>query len=496
MKYIDSYIKTLLAAAVAVFAAGSCISLDEDITAQPTADKFFNEADDFYSLIASAYSSLVTFYGSDVPYCMGAPAEDVTFTVERWEGFKLADINSVGNPDELTDMAWDCNYKAIGICNTVLQTIEDCGMDRSMLAEVEGEAKFLRAFSYFNLVRYFRTCPVITEDNAAEAATATDDSTEEVYALILTDLQDAERMLPDEQQDAFRPTLWAAKALYADVYLTMAGYPLYQTDKYALARDKANEIIVTEKFDLEDVYFDLWLWDNRYTNKEFIFTFYANADNGDQTYVNCGIRPTDGGESGWGDWTSDKRFLEEFPAGNYANKEDNPRVKGTFYLTLRDGTRWEDSIAGEPYVGKLRDAGEHSGGYEGPWNYPNGNADGFFNQYRLSEILLIYAEAANQADNGPSEAAYDALNRVRERAGCEAVENLSKEEFDKAVLDERKWELAFENSRWFDICRRQLLQEVMDKYEPGREIDDHNYWMPKPYDKLDIWTGVEQNAGY
>ena len=111
-------------------------------------------------------------------------------------------------------------------------------------------------------------------------------------------------------------------------------------------------------------------------------------------------------------------------------------------------------------------------------------------------LELIYAEAANMAENGPSDAAYEALNRVRRRAGCEEVSNLSKTEFDKAVLDERKWELAFECSRWFDICRRQLLQEVLDKYCPGRQIDDHNYWMPKPYDRLEIWTGIEQNEGY
>lgn len=473
-----------------LFTAGGCISLDEDITAQPTAYKFFDEPDDFFSFIASAYAPLVTFYGSDSPYCMGAPAEDVDFDVDRWEGFKTADINSVGNPDEMTDMAWDNMYKSIGICNTLIQTINDCNLDRTLLRAVEGEAKFLRAFCYFQLTRFFRTCPIITEENSSEAATAKDNTTEEIYAHILKDLADAESMLPEEQSDAFRPTVWAAKALLSEVYLTMAGYPLYQTDKYALARDKANEIIISERFDLEPVYFDLWLWDNRYTNKEFIFTFYANADNGDQTYVNCAVRPTDAGEGGWCDWFSDKLFLEEFPVG------DGSRVEGTFYLTLLDGSSWETSIAGQPYVGKLRDAGPHSGGYSGPWNYANGNADGFFNQYRFSEILLIYAEAANMAENGPSKDAYEALNRVRRRAGCEEASNLSKDEFDKAVLDERKWELAFENSRWFDICRRQLLQEVLDKYCPGRKIDEHNYWMPKPYDRLEIWTGIEQNEGY
>lgn len=491
MKYIDSCLRKMLAAAV-LFAVTGCISLDEDIDAQPTSDKFFDETEDYYNFLMSGYTSMIQLYGSDELYCLGAAAEDIYVPIDRWKGFEYADINSVGNPDELTNNPWNLSYKTIGICNTMLQIVRDSDLSPAELAPIVGEAKFLRALAYFNMTRWFKEVPLITEDNMTEAATHPDTPVADIYAQIVSDLTAAEGSLPDGRggEDFFRPTSWAAKALLSKVYLTMAGYPLNRTEYYALARDKAWEVISPEKFDLEPVYFDLWLWNNRKTNKEFIFTFFADWRRGDQTYVNCAIRPWEGGEGGWGDWSGDKRFLEEFPEG------DGSRVKGTFYLTLIDGTPWYQTADNQPFVGKLRDAGENSGGYAGPWSYPNGNADGFFSVIRFSEVLLIYAEAANLAEGKPSTEAYEAVNRVRRRAGLGDLEGLNQAAFDKAVLDERKWELTFENHRWFDICRRQLLPEVIGRYYPERQVDDHNYWMPKPHDQFGIMTGIKQNEGY
>lgn len=492
MKYIDTCLKKLLALCLLFSATTGCISLEEDIDAQPTSDKFFDELDDYYNFMLGAYQPQIQLYGGDEFYCLGAAAEDIFVPIDRWKGFEVADINSVGNPDEVTGTPWNYSYKTIGICNTILQIVRDSDLSAAELAPVVGEAKFLRALCYFNMTRWFRKVPLITEDNMAEAATYPDTPVADIYTQIVSDLTAAEGSLPDERsgESYFRPTSWAAKALLSKVYLTMAGYPLNQSSYYALARDKASEVISPRIFDLEPVYFDLWLWNNRKTNSEFIFTFFADWRRGDQTYVNCAIRPWEGGEGGWGDWSSDKRYLEEFPRG------DESRVKGTFYLTLIDGTPWYETSDNQPFVGKLRDAGENSGGYAGPWNYPNGNADGFFSVIRFSEVLLIYAEAANMAEGNPSEEAYRAVNRVRRRAGLDDLQELRREAFDKAVLDERKWELAFENQRWFDICRRQLLPQVIRSYYPERSVDEHNYWMPKPHDQFGIMTGIEQNEGY
>src|SRR5690606_29476917 len=99
-----------------------------------------------------------------------------------------------------------------------------------------------------------------------------------------------------------------------------------------------------------------------------------------------------------------------------------------------------------PYISQ-----EDYDGYQTTVNFPI---------IRYADVLLIYAEAANMAENGPSAAAYEAINKVRRRAFNLPVDTpdpsvdlsgLTKEEFDAAVIQERNWELCFENDRWFDL---------------------------------------------
>lgn len=307
-------------------------------------------------------------------------------------------------------------------------------------------------------MRWFGEVPLLTEENQNNAAVEPQSTIAQIYGLIVSDLKSAELTLPISQEDPSRPSRWAAKALLAKVYLAMAGYPLNDTSCYALARDKAGEVITEEVYALEKVYSQLWLWSNRKTNTEFIFALYASSDNGIGSYTHQAVRPTDHGENGWGDWTSDKRFLAAFPEG------DGSRVSGTFYTRMIDGSSWENTNIAQPYVGKLRDAGPKSGGYSGIATA--NKADGFFCMLRYADVLLIYAEAANLAEGKPSKAAYQAINEVRKRAGLADLSDLTSAQFDKAVLEERNWELAFECNRWFDLCRRHILKETMQVYYP------------------------------
>lgn len=481
--------KSFMLGLLALSLFGGCVDLTEDLTGQPTADKFFKTLTDFNSYISGAYTPLIRLYGEDAPYIATAGAEDVSTPVIRWKGFEQADINSVGNPDEVTDILWNNSYSSISTCNTVIELIsQNTKLMPEQLSPIKGEALFLRAFNYFQLVRWFGEVPLLTETNQKNAAIEPQSSVADIYAQIVRDLQGAETALPPTREDRSRPTNWTAKSLLAKVYLTMAGFPLNDASYYAQARDKAWEVIEKGVYQLEPKFFDLFLWDNRLTNTEFIFALYASSTNGTGGYQFRSTRPSTNGEGGWADWTSDKRFLEKFPVG------DNSRVKGTFYLTMIDNTPWDQTTMGQPFVGKLRDGSLVNGGYYGA---PVGKlADNFYCMLRYADLLLIYAEAANQAEGTPSQKAYDAINAVRERAGLEALSGLTPVQFDKAVLDERNWELAFECNRWFDLCRRHILKETVEAWYPDSKIDDHNYLLPKPSDQLTIMTGVHQNPGY
>jgi hypothetical protein len=473
---------------IAATMLSSCVKLKEDLTGQPTTDKFFKTTTDLNSFISGAYTPIVKLYGTDYPYVAGAGAEDVHTLVSRWKGFEQVNINSVGNPNEITSELWNAYYSSISTSNTLLGIITKSTLSANQTLPFAAEARFLRGLNYFNLVRWFGEVPLLTESNQQNAGAQPQASVADIYNFIVDDLKFAEADLPASPSDKAKPSKWAAKALLSKVYLAMAGYPLNQSTAYALARDKAKEVLDANVFSLVPDYFNLWLWNNRFSNNEFIFTLYANSITGTGGWVNRATRPWDHGEGGWGDWESDKRFLSQFPVGN------NSRVKGTFYLTMVDGTDWQHTDYAQPYVGKLRDGGLKSGWYAGP---PIDNvADGFYSIIRYADILLVYAEAANQAEGAPSAAAYNAINKVRSRAGLAALTGLSKDDFDNAVLDERNWELAFECNRWFDLCRRNLLKQKLSSWYPSSSIDQHNYLLPKPTDQLAIMKGVKQNPGY
>ena len=341
--------------------------------------------------------------------------------------------------------------------------------------------------NYFFPVRWFGEVPVLTESNGYLATSVEQSPVGDVYDFIVEDLLQAEAYLPVTQTDPTRPTKGAARALLAKVYLTMAGFPLNRTELYAAARDKAKAVIDMNKYSLDENFADLLDWNTRFTNPELIFTFYANADAGRGSMLHMTSRPGTNGENGWGDWGTDKRFYEEFP--------DGPVKDATFYTTMIDGTDWSMTNFANPFPSKYRNAGPRSNYFTGPPNA--GTADGYSPILRYADVLLMYAEAANMVENGPSPAAYDAINAVRERVGLEDLdEGLSMTQFDEAVINERKWELAFEHSRWFDLCRKHIVREAMQPWYPNAVIDDHNYLLPKPQVALNLMKGVRQNPGY
>lgn len=469
----------------------SCVSLDEDTTGQPTPDKFFSTITDFQGFIAGAYTPIINLYGTDVPYVATAAGEDINvYKVVRWRPIQEANWNRAINPEEITDVLWSNSYVSISSCNTMIELIRNnTKVPLSQLEPIQGEAFFLRAFNYFNLVRWFGELPLLTELNQSNATHEPQSTVSQIYDQIVSDLGLAEELLPTFQEDKSKPTRYAAKALLAKVYLTMAGFPLNQTDKYALARDKAKEVINSNQYSLESRFLDLWLWNNRFSNNEFLFALYASSDNGTGGYINRAVRPRE--EKGWADWTSDQKFLEEFPIG------DNSRIEGTFYLTLNEEAgyiSWDQSQVTEPYCAKLRDGGEKAGNFYG--SSVTNLADGFYCMIRYADVLLMYAEAANMAEGSPSQEAYEALASVRRRAGLTTVQGMSQQDFDQAVLDERKWELAFECNRWFDMCRRKTVEQVVNKFFPEVTVTENNYILPKPKGQLKVMLGLKQNPGY
>jgi hypothetical protein len=122
---------------------------------------------------------------------------------------------------------------------------------------------------------------------------------------------------------------------------------------------------------------------------------------------------------------------------------------------------------------------------------------------RFADVLLIYAEAANKVNHGPTQAAVDAINMVIDRANGHTpiaehpllTTGMSEADFDEAVIEERNQELCFEYDRWFDLVRKEILEEkTIPAFRVNFSTDD--YLFPIPDADIELNKALEQNPGY
>ena len=412
---------------------------------------------------------LLTGGGEDITSRKTAPE------YRQWDNFSATPTGPHANT------MWNNSYGSINAANMLIDLAEkSTNISNANKASYIAQAKFIRALCYFNLVRFWGEIPIVTYENAVYAADLEQSSIADVYSVIVSDFQDAEANLPLTQTEKGRPTRGAAKAMLAKVYLTMAGWPLKQTDKYALARDKAKEVMDLGIYQLEPEFGELWLCKNKFTNKEFIFIMTGSgAVSATASHHHQAQRPQE--ESGWTDVCTEIRFLEAFPEG--------VRKDYSFWTVFANGTRWEESQEGQPYISKFRDAGVGATREQGAPTQANG--DGFFPIVRYGDVLLMYAEAANKVEGSPSELAIKCVNDVRTRAGyLPLIEaGISQADFDAAVLAERNWELAFEGNRWFDLQRREMVEAANKDLYP--HVSRKDYFFPKPATEMDIVTNLK-----
>jgi hypothetical protein len=132
--------------------------------------------------------------------------------------------------------------------------------------------------------------------------------------------------------------------------------------------------------------------------------------------------------------------------------------------------------------------------WQSPLNYP---------VLKFSDVLLLYAEAECRANNGPTNDAYDAINRIRNRAGLnDLTPGLDYDTFMASLLQERSWELCFEGKRWEDLVRFGKLVETVKGLTSTNplgavNIRDHHIFMPIPQIEITLSKNVlEQNDGY
>ncbi len=461
-------------------------SLDLSPVTNLTNVTYYKTADDARAALGACYAAIanldpsidMTTADDAVPFLTGAADRP-----QLWR-YNLTPSNSLIG-------VFAGSYGGINRSNTVIDRLPGIAMDETLKKRYVAEARFLRANHYFNLVRLYGDVPIVTGETASlEGLAVPRDPVDKVYELIEADLKEAESTLPKSYTgvDVGRATQGAAKGLLAKVYLTRAG-TTKGSPLWAQAAAKAKEVIDGATYDLYANFADAFALTAR-GGKENIFEIQFLTD----------VRGHNLGR-GYG-----VRSAPIYPAGGAGIARVSPSLfnaytdadkrKAVTFITSYtfNGVTTNLSISDpDPtkgiYFQKLWDKTAKTNGGEGT-SVPI---------LRYADVLLIFAEAQNEAGNGPNAEAYAALNRVRTRAGLAAVSGLSYQPFKEAVWLERRLELAFENSRRFDLVRTGRLLDAVkaeNSFARNATIQPFHVLLPIPQSDRDANPNLTQNPGY
>ena len=417
-------------------------------------------------------------------------------TIVKYTSGSLYEIDSYSHHtlSAYVKAVWRGLYKTINSANLLIDKVPSSDLNDDLKERYIASGKFIRALSYFHLVRLYGGVPVLTksvEDFSSENGLKRSEVAE-VYQQIVSDLEFAEKNLPVEEWNAYgKPTRGAAKTLLAKVYLTMAGYPINDTSMWEKAATKSKEVLNLSRYDLIEDVNDLWLISKK-NSKEHIFCIQNNTSLSSRSLMCVQSRPkgrsADGKkitESGWAMWGSTIDFYNKF--------SDEDLRKSASFCTEFQGVPYINFPTKQPYIQKWIDANRDGRDYF----QRNKRTDTNFPIFRYAEVLLINAEAENEAF-GPTEAAYFSINKVRNRAGLDNLDaGLSKDQFRSALKKERSFELAFECKRRFDLVRWGDFDEVMSEDESAKAFFKTTHILyPIPEGDRILNTNLEQNPGY
>ena len=387
---------------------------------------------------------------------------------------------------------WTGYYQAIARTNQALDKLPLSPLDDVTKNRLIGDVRFLRGYFYFNLVRTFGGVPKLDRVPKPEEANADEFQTRatatEIYDLIISDLQFAVDNLPLKGATPVgRITKGAAQGMLAKVYL-------YKKD-YQKAFDLSKAVIDSRLYDTISNYADIWRAKGA-NSMESIFEVQtgisAACNSAIELYANCqGIRA----RRGW----SDFGFGFNNPTADLAAAYEpgDKRKDGTIITIQPGGTvLWDgfrvpsrDSVENDRYNYKAY----HSRTQEPYCGSPDRTPKNL-RVLRYGEVLLIYAEAANEINN-PGEALAK-LNIIRKRAGLADAPAAGQADMRLAIWKERRVELAMEHDRFWDLVRQGRAGQVMRAH--GKNfVDGKHELFPIPQEQILLSGGrLKQNPNY
>lgn len=436
--------------------------------------------------------------------------------------------------DPIINETWHALYTGIERANNLIANINiPKSIDPAKRDAILGEALFLRGYYYFLLVSNFGDVPLRlkpTTETGAASVNAARTPAKEVYAQIIKDMTAAEeKCYPATHfSDASQVSKTAVEGVLTRVCLTMAGYPLMDTKMYAQALIWANKVKASAIHALNPSYRQIFInelqgnYDVQHRGIIWEAEFYGN---------NTGIYQEEGR---LGNTNGITYTAPNFADTGYSYGFIDATAK-LYNLYGNGDSRRDWAIAPYYYKGKDRiDRGNllydrNCGKWRRKYEMPapkNKNFNGTnFPILRYADVLLMLAEAENQV-NGPTQIAYDAIDKVRRRAYglpvdmpssvADLTPGLSKEDFQHAIEDERARELCFECLRRPDLIRWGIFTQTMQDaaLQMHQDLDGNSSWkyaslgvtnaassaryllFPIPSSEVSVNKAATQNPGY
>ena len=452
-------------------------------------ETFYNTQAEVEAAIAAIYSPLRNenclggLYPAQLEaytdYCYGRGSYAVLSNFQGMDG------NNVGRAGSM----WDKFYLAIRNANIAIQNIPNGSeLTDSQKAAYLAESKFMRALTYFFMVRNWGGVPIRTEENMNEIEIKRN-TADEVYQLISSDLAYAEENLPDNAPLPGKPSKWSAKTLLADVYF-------YQ-GKYAEAKSKSGEVIQSGKYSLVPISavgdFDKIFGPETITTPEEIFyiKFSRLGEREGWWYILFLHHPGSKMHGAGGYYAI---YSDLVSNSVLANWDANDLRSQLWY-------KWNIGLGANSVLNKkFNDPGA-------PTNYGAGND---FPLYRYADVLLMYAEADCRVSASPSADAMEKLNMVHRRAYGKnpliadasvdfKLADYDKNSFIELAIRERGYETQMEAKRWLDLKRTGEVKQRI-KAATGKDVADKHLLWPIPTSELNynslIDPSVDQNPGY
>jgi starch-binding outer membrane protein, SusD/RagB family len=425
--------------------------------------------------------------GSDDAVTGSDPTDGSVAFMDQFNNFTVTATNR-----ELPDF-WNGMYQEINYCNQVIDNIPNIKMDATLQTRYLLEAKFVRAYSYFRLVRAFGDVPLrLHIPQGATDYNIPRTPKDQVWAAIEQDLTDAAAGLPASYNgaDVGRATKGAALALHAKA-------ALYQ-QKWSDVKDYTDQVIGLSVYSLFPGFEKMFRVENE-NSSESIFEIqcaYLPNNTGASNSQYCQIQQPRGGftGNGWGYNVPTQNLVDEFEA-------NDPRLNGT--ILFRGSTSAEGDFIPLDCPNPMYNYKSYI-----PFSVyanDNGGSDQNVRAIRYADVLLMNAEANNELGN--TAAALASLEMVRARARNLAIANgapantlpkvitTDQTALRKAIYHERRVELAMDfESRYFDVVRQGRAADVFGPL--GWKANKNEVW-PIPQSEIDNSFGVlTQNAGY